>query len=80
MYVGNPYYLTQFLGAKRSLVKKRDSFPIYSTLESILKDPTILDFIDNPHKRSDDILEHFCDGELFESHALFSRDLYALHI
>ena len=83
MYVGDPYYPAQFSGTKRSLVEKRDSFqyiPIYSTLERILKDQTILEYIENPHKRTDDVLEDFCDGELFGNHALFSRDPCALQI
>ena len=39
-----------------------------------------MEYIENPHKRTDDVLEDFCDGELFGNHALFSRDPCALQI
>ena len=39
-----------------------------------------MEFIDNPHRRSDDKLEDFCDGELACNHPLFSNDPLALQV
>jgi len=81
--VGQPYYPVRFTGSKRSLVEKHDSFqyvPLLNTLEKLLEDRTIIEYIDNPHQRLDDKLEDFCDGELFTSHPIFSTDPYALQI
>ena len=83
IFVGEPYYPARFSGSKRSLVEKRDSFqyvPLLQTLEKLLEDRTIIEYIDNPHQRLDDKLEDFCDGELFNNHPLFSTDPYALQI
>lgn len=67
IFVGEPYYPTRFNGSKRSLIEKRDSFQyvlILQSLERLLQDKSILDYIENPHDRSDELLEDFCDGEV----------------
>ena len=64
-------------------MEKRDSFqyiPLFSTLEKLLQDRTVLDYIDNPHGRSDGKLEDFCDGELVKNHPIFSENPCALQI
>ena len=64
-------------------MEKRDSFqyvPIHETLKRLLEDDSVIGYIDNPHQRSDDFLEDFCDGELLKSHPLFSNDSHALQI
>jgi len=83
MPVGDTYYSLRFSGNKRSFVEQRDSFQyisLFKTLERLLKDSSVLEFIDNPHKRIDDKLEDFCDGELVCNHPLFSNDPLALQI
>ena len=83
MFIGEPHYPARFSGSKRSLVEKRGSFqyvPLLQTLEKLLEDRTIIEYIDNPHQRLDDKLEDFCDGELFVNHPIFSTDPYALQI
>ena len=55
------------------MVEKRDSFQYISlldTLSVLLQDEVILDYIDNPHNRSDGLLEDFCDGDLIKSHPI----------
>ena len=64
-------------------MEKRDSFqyiPLFSTLEKLLQDRTVFDYIDNPHGRSDGKLEDFCDGELVKNHPIFSENPCALQI
>lgn len=64
-------------------MEKRDSFqyvPLLNTLEKLLEDNTIIEYIDNPHQRLDDKLEDFCDGELFINHPIFSTDPFALQV
>ena len=64
-------------------MEKRDSFqyiPLLNTLEKLLEDNTIIEYIDKPHQRSDDNLEDFCDSELFTNHPIFSSDPFALQI
>jgi len=69
-------------GAKRKLVEKHDTFQYVSLLDSLsvlLKDETVLECIDNPHKRSDEWLEDYCDGELVKCHPILS-DLQSIQI
>ena len=83
VYVGDPYFPPRLSGSKRSLVEKRDSFqyvPLLNTLRNLLTDATVLEYIENPHQRTDGLLEDICDGELFKSHPLFSTDQHALQI
>ena len=53
-----------------------------SCLSSLLSDPSVLEQIEQcPSRiRQDGILEDFCDGELFRTHPLFSKDPFALQI
>ena len=83
MLVGDPCYSLRFSGNKRSFVEQHDSFqyiPLFKTLERLLKDSSVLEFIDNPHKRIDDKLEDFCDGELVCNHPLFSNGPFSLQV
>ena len=67
MFIGEPYYPTRFSGSKRSLTERCDSFqyvPILNTLKRLLNDTSVLEYVEHPHQRSDDLLEDFCDGEL----------------
>ena len=81
--IGEPYYPTRLSGSKRCLVEKQDSFQYISILDSLkvlLQDRTILEFVEHPHQRNDELLEDFCDAELFQNHPLFSNDPRALQI
>ena len=83
IFVGEPYYPARFNGSKRSLVEKRDSYqyvPLLDSLKSLLRDKSVLDYVENPHGRSDGLLEDFCDGQLVERNPLFSTDPQALQI
>ena len=82
VFVGESHYCTTKAGAKRRLVEKRDSFqyvPLLDSLSVLLKDESVLECIDNPHKRSDEWLEDYCDGELVSLHPFFS-DLGSIQI
>lgn len=76
VYIGEPYFPTRFTGAKRRLIEKKDSFqyvPLLDSLNVLIQDEIILDYIDNPHNRSDGLLEDFCDAELVKSHPVLSK-------
>ena len=49
-------------------------------MKVLLQDKTILEFIDHPNHRNDEVIEDFCDGERFQNHPLFSNDPHALQI
>ena len=79
---GDPYFVPGFSGTKRRLVQKQDTFQYVSllgTLRNILK-TDILEYVLQPHGRDDELLEDFCDGQRFKSHALFSTNPHALQI
>ena len=80
--LGDPYFVPGFSGTKRRLVQKQDTFQYVSllgTLRNILK-TDILEYVLQPHGRDDELLEDFCDGQRFKSHALFSTNPHALQI
>ena len=79
IFVGESYYPARFNGSKRSLIEKRDSFqyvPLLDSLKGLLRDKSVLEYVENPHGRSDGLL----DGEVVKNHPLFSTDPQALHI
>ena len=83
--LGEPYYESRFSGAKQRLVQKQDSFQYVSLLDSLkalLCDDEIHSQVDTCNSRihQDGRIEDFCDGELFKSHVLFSKDPKALQI
>ena len=83
VFIGEPYYPTRFSGSKRSLTERCDSFqyvPILDTLKRLLNDTSVMEYVEHPHQRSDDLLEDFCDVELVRNHPLFSSEPQALQI
>lgn len=85
MKIGEPYHLSMFTGAKRRLIMTQDTYqyvPLLSSLHSLLRDPSVIDQIDQCPSRihTDGIIEDICDGNIFKSHPIFSVDPYALQI
>ena len=83
--IGEPYHVSRFSGPKRRLVETHDTYqyvPLLHTLRTLLSDNTVLDEINKCPSRihSDGTLEDFCDGELFRTHPIFSKDRFALQI
>ena len=83
--IGTPNLCPQFSGSKRTMVEKFDSFqyiPLLDTLKALLSDVSIIEQVFDSWKRvrSDGIIEDFCDGYLFKSHPLFSKDPFALQL
>ena len=83
--IGDPYHTARFTGPKRRLIKTYDSYqyvPLIPSLRALLSDPSVIDEIEQcPSRvRNDGVLEDFCDGEVFKTHALFSSDPSALQI
>ena len=77
--IGEPVYARQFTGAKSRSVVRYDTYqyiPIFSTLRKLLSDNTIAEQIEEFPTRihKDGVIEDFCDGSLFKSHPLFSKD------
>jgi hypothetical protein len=54
--------------------------PLLSSLELLLSDQFIFDEVFRGHKRSDSLLSDYCDGSLYNSHNLFSKDHTALQL
>ncbi|KAG1704000.1 Protein disulfide-isomerase A4 [Nymphon striatum] len=54
--------------------------PLVESLEQLLNDDSILEEVQNCHRRTDDLMCDFCDGDIYKDHPLFGRDPYALQI
>lgn len=68
---------------KRRRVQLHDEvieIPSLESLEQWLNNPSILKQVENSHQRHDGMIADYCDGEVFQQHPLFSRDLCALQI
>ena len=75
---------------KRRIIEKWDTYqyvpyqfvPLLSSLKKLLADNTVIEEIKQCPQRIhlDNLLEDFCDGSRFSSHALFLQDPYALQI
>ena len=71
-----PFYSSQFTGAKRCLVAKRDNFyyiPLLDTLKSLLSIDSIVNEITEP-RPSSRLPHDFSDGVILGTHPLFSND------
>ena len=85
MKIGEVYHQVRYTGQKRRLVETQDTYQYVSlllSLRSLLSDPSIIDEIEQCPSRvhKNGILEDLCDGEVFQSHPLFSSDPLALQI
>ena len=83
--IGEPYHSPSFMGAKRRLIERQDTYqyvPLLPSLCSLLSDPSILDEVQQCQFRihNDGVLEDVCDGSIFKEHPLFAYDPYALQI
>ena len=75
----------RFTGERREFSLKYDTYqyvPLLKSLRQLLRDPSVQNEINQCSKRihSNGVLEDFCDGELFQSHPLFSQNPNALQI
>ena len=83
--MGEPEYVPRFSGEKRELVQRWDTIqyvPILSTIQKLFEDDGIVDQIYSFPKRilNDNMMEDFCDGNLYKTHPIFSTDPLALQI
>ena len=83
--LGDGYDTYQFTGIKRRCVRRYDTYhyvPFLKTLEALLTDSSVIEEIEHCQSRvrTDDKLEDFCDGRVFQEDSLFSRDPKALQI
>ena len=72
-------------GSKRRLIEKQDTYqyvPLLLSLKSLLSDPSVLEQVEQcPLRvRRSGVLDDVCDGELYQSHPLFSVNPLALQI
>ncbi|KAG1681703.1 hypothetical protein GQR58_011697 [Nymphon striatum] len=65
-----------------NIQKSNEAFyiPLVESLEQLLNDDSILEEVQNCHRRTDDLMCDFCDGDIYKDHPLFGRDPYALQI
>ena len=83
--IDEPYHETVCSGSKRRLIEKHDTYqyvPLLLSLKSLLSDPSVIEQVKQcPLRvRRSGVLEGVCDGELFQSHPLFSSNPLALQI
>ena len=77
-----------FLGTRMKLVHGRVKtnrdygyiVPLRDTLQSLLRMPEIIHFINHPHSQVDGFRMDVCDGNMYKTHPLFSTDPRALQI
>ncbi|XP_068707636.1 uncharacterized protein [Montipora foliosa] len=77
------YHTKARRGCKLKTIQKSDEafyIPLIESLQQLLNDESILEEVENPHQRNDDLLCDFCDGDMFQEHPLFGTDPYALQV
>jgi hypothetical protein len=70
----------QYLTSGKMIKDFLYEIPLLSSLELLLSDQFIFDEVFRGHKRSDSLLSDYCDGSLYNSHNLFSKDHTALQL
>lgn len=81
--VGQAYYATQFSGAKRKKILKKDSFlyvPLEAVLKKLLQRRDVREHIQNFHGSKDTVLRDICDGNIFKEHPSFITDKTTIQI
>ena len=79
-----PVYLgSKVVSEKGKCVRKRFYgyiVPFETGLQAFLEMPEIWNYVSNPHFSASDVMLDICDGRIYRSHPLFSRNVNALQI